>query len=469
MPDSNRRQIPPVLPAALVAMQLTAAGALYGADVLPASNDNRPSAKTVCEKQKVLAAGRYYQCLVRALAVARDGAFKLPEIAISRCDKAFDQAFARAEAGGRCRTAGGPSTLRGPIRGQTQDMAENVASGPGCPSGNLTVKSQETATCRVSTKASAIDLAAIVSQLSAQGVSMDTVLWIQAWGARGGAGSEGNGGGGGSAGYAQTITTVGDFLAGFGVTEIYYYLGDNGTTLSGSGGSAGAATLVTVNDNTESAATFAESVLVAGGGGGGGAGRGPKDDVCGNYGSVLGGDGGMGGVAIASNSQTGAVALTAGSQGGVRRNTVQRSGDGGGGALNGPGGSAGGGNASSGDSGIAGLGGAGGSPSSNQNNPKVAFINQSATKIIASGGRGGQPGDTAGGGGGGGGHGGGGGGTEGTSSSTCVSGGGGGGGSMAIQAKADCPAAPTSAPSNPNGNDEGFVQIVFDLGACGSN
>jgi hypothetical protein len=468
MTETYHRRITSVLPAALAAMLLAVAGTSYAADSHSTYTANRPSPESVCEKKKVLAAGTYYQCLAHALAVKRDGTLVLPEIAISRCDKAFDEAFARAEARERCRTAGGPSTLRGPIRAQAQDTAEVVTSGPGCPSGNLTVKSQETATCRVSTSASAIDLAAIVTQLSAQGVSMDSVLWIQAWGARGGAGSEKNGGGGGPAGYAQTITTVGDFLSDFGVTEIYYYLGDNGTTLTSSGGSGGAATLVTVNDLTESAAAFAETVLVAGGGGGGGAGRGPKTLVCGTYDDVLGGGGGAGGIAIASNSQTGAVVLAAGSQGGERRN-VQRSGHGGGGALSGPGGSAGGGNAVSGDSGIAGLGGAGGSPSSNQNNPKVAFINQSATKITASGGRGGQPGDTAGGGGGGGGHGGGGGGTEGTNSSTCVSGGGGGGGSMANQAKADCPAAPTSAPSNPNGNDEGFVQIVFDLGACSSN
>jgi len=442
----------------LAAVMLTAVAGWSAGPALAGMKTGKPSFDNRCESQKLDAAGKYYQCLVKAITHAHIRGQEANEEALAFCDDVFDKAFDRAEAHEECRTAGGSATIRGPIRVQAEAMAESVMAGPGCPSGNLTVHTDETATCKVSTTLSAIDLAAIAAQINDMGVTVDedTVIWIQAWGAHGASGNEGNGGAGGLGGYAQTVTTIGNFLSDFGVTEIYYYLGKPG----GTGGNGGAATLVATADLTANDPSIAETVLVAGGGGGGGAGRGPKDGVCSVYNDVLGGEGGIGGVAIASMDYFG---LAAGGRGGSRRNGVQHSGFGGGGALDGAGGAGDGGTSTSGGTGFAGLGGLGGG----QSGSAIGFVNQGTTKITTGGGTGGYPGDDAPGGGGGGGYGAGGGGSEGEGTTTCVSGGGGGGGSLAVQNDVLCGGAPASAPANPNGND-GFVQIVFDLGACGN-
>ena len=105
-----------------------------------------------CEYEKVIAAGSYSRCLTKAIAHALVRGLEPSERAISRCDEDFDDAFARAEEDGECRTAGGPATIRGPIRAQVETMTADVSAGPGCPSNNLTVIAGETATCKVSTK-----------------------------------------------------------------------------------------------------------------------------------------------------------------------------------------------------------------------------------------------------------------------------------------------------------------------------
>jgi hypothetical protein len=53
--------------------------------------------------------------------------------------------FERAEATGACRTAGGPSSLRGPIRGQMTETLEATTAGPGCPT--TPVRDGETYVC----------------------------------------------------------------------------------------------------------------------------------------------------------------------------------------------------------------------------------------------------------------------------------------------------------------------------------
>jgi hypothetical protein len=104
----------------------------------------------------------------------------------------------------------------------------------------------------------------------------------------------------------------------------------------------------------------------------------------------------------------------------------------------------------------------------NHLNPQIGFDNASGVQETGSGGRGSDGGNGAGGGGGGGGSTGGGGGNRGGGFTQCVSGGGGGGSSFArwLPDSPVCLAAPTTRPDNPNG-DKGFVQITFDLGACG--
>jgi len=413
------------------------------------------SPETTCENIKLRAAGAYARCLARAATEANAVGGELFAPAIMRCDARFDRAFERAEAKGACRTAGGPATLRGPILGQMEDTFATSTTGPGCPSTPVFDQDSSTYTCTLKS-GSAVDLAAIVTQIGSADVTDETVVWLEAWGANGAPGNTSNGGPGGNGGYAQMTTTVNDLLLFFGASEIYYYLGVNGAGPSANaGGDGGTGTIVTINDLTTDEASFAETVLVAGGGGGGGGGRG-EASACSEDRFVLGGSGGNGGAAI---SPLHTDFFGAGGVGGEQRNTNE-SGSGGGGDLNGTGGAVKGGNAEVGGDGFAVLGGAGG----NRNDPTTGFFNQSGVKISLSGGRGGSPGDDAGGGGGGGGYGGGGGGRRGEGDTDCVSGGGGGGGSLAMASTQTCA---RSRPSSNPGGSRGAAQIVFDAGSCG--
>ena len=116
---------------------------------------------------------------------------------------------------------------------------------------------------------------------------------IEAWGGDGGRGASAHGGDGGAGGYAQTTTTVDHLREFFGTSELYYYLGKNGSGLNGGGGGTG--TLVTVNNLTQDQASFGTTLALAGGGGGGGAGR--QASVCKSK-QVYGAAGGAGGEAI---------------------------------------------------------------------------------------------------------------------------------------------------------------------------
>jgi hypothetical protein len=427
--------------------------------VSPALARSTLSPETSCENGKLHAAGAYAECVARAASAANAVGGELDDAWIERCNDRFDRAFERAEANGACRTAGGPATLRGPIRGQIEETLAAVTSGPGCWEKPYT--SLGYYVCLLNAyngggSRSAIDLAAIVSQINssygAGSVTDDSVVWIEAWGADGAHGAPSNSGPGGQGGFAQTTTTVNGLREFFGTSEIYYYLGKKGSGSNGGGGGTG--TIVTVNDLTRDQASLGTTLVLAGGGGGGGAGR--QSDVC-KFLQVLGASGGEGGEAI---STLGTAAFGAGAKGGERRNK-NYSGSGGGGTISGTGGGVNGkGSASVGDDGIAALGGRGG----NSVNSQVGFTNQSGLQITLSGGRGGEPGYDTGGGGGGGGYGGGGGGAQGIGDTDCVAGGGGGGGSMARASAVSCP---HSRQAFPPGAGQGAIFILFDRGSCG--
>ena len=130
------------------------------------------SPETTCENIKLRAAGAYARCLARAATEANAVGGEPFAPAIMRCDARFDRAFERAEADGACRTAGGPATLRGPIRGQMEDTLATATTGPGCPSTPAFDQDTSTYTCTLKS-GSAIDLAAIVTQIGSDEVTDD--------------------------------------------------------------------------------------------------------------------------------------------------------------------------------------------------------------------------------------------------------------------------------------------------------
>jgi hypothetical protein len=452
-----------------IAASLIAVFAVSGpVDAMPSHPKGHGSGDaTVCENKKLDAAGDYFQCLMDAYrtANARDGAPS--DGAIDKCDTHFVRDVEKAEAKGACHTPGNPSVLGDPIKAFARSSALGItAEVGGCTSLTITA---DFATCTLGAGGRAVDLAAILDAINNVGGNVDenTILYIEAWGGDGGKGNTNNGSDGGSGGYAQTTTTTGAIAATYGTTELYYFLGHNGTGGQNAGGDGGTATMVTTNDLATDPAAIGDTLLIAGGAGGGGAGRGAVSCDCGEFGCayVYGALGGNGGSAIAPVSVE---ALAGGTKGGEREG-INLSGSGGVGNAAGTGGGVNGSDhslsspATVGGNGIAPIGGRGG----NHSDPQTGFAN-STTGVSNSGGKGGDGADDAGGGGGGGGYGGGGGGagnTDGVSNNDCITGGGGGGASLAVASTALCAAAPTSKPGNPSGA-QGFAQIVFDLGGC---
>jgi len=277
------------------------------------------------------------------------------------------------------------------------------------------------------------------------GASPSSVIWIQAWGGRGGRGKGSDaepGGDQGTSGFAQTVTTIDSYQSTFGTTSMHVYLG--GADSSGhNAGKGGAATIVSSVDLTAQQTSIGASgniVLVAAGGGGGSHAQ-PTHS---------GHKGGAGGVAIATTSGNANGCGSSGGSGGG-------SGAHGKGGCGGSGGDGGGSNDShNGRDGVGGYGGsvhAGGSQTSPQ-----GWTNKTPSEV-GDDGRGGNGGNGNGGvgGAGGGGYGGGGGGNGG--GSTYAGGGGGGGGSWAIRSTHSDSNAPTSRPSP--GQSDGLVAIVF--------
>ena len=405
-----------------------------------------------CEAAQLTAASHYHRCLTRAInkAIIRDR--KLSEDDIARCDKRFDRTLERVEGRFACRTPGGPSTLREQVQAQVLTTAQSLKGVLDCTT------TSDTAVCKVQRNVSALDLSLVVNQLSNLGVTNDTIFWIQAWG---GNGSNGNvccneGGMGGISGYAQTSTTLTAFLNAYKQTDLYYYLGYNGTFSANAGGDGGTATLVTLNDLTEEKLDLNDTLLMAAGGGGGGAGRG-KAGACGGVEVIFGEDGGAGATVLGASGATNVVAGEGGTE------DLDPPGKSGKGGQVDSGGSGNGGSSKSGGGPTAPLGGRGG----NHNNPQIGFVNSSGIMVTGGGGQGSDGGNDDGGGGGGGGYTGGGGGDRGVSSTQCRSGGGGGGSSFVrnVPNSPSCSAVPSKRPDNPNGA-RGFVQLTFDLGAC---
>ncbi|HMB77647.1 MAG TPA: hypothetical protein VKN76_14705, partial [Kiloniellaceae bacterium] len=311
-----------------------------------------------CETIKLQTTVAYFRCLTNVYKRAnrRDRESNL-EDAIEACDGGFDRGFDVAEALGDCGPVGGPATLREQIRAQVLQNVAAVTANAGCQ--NLSITTDEAASCLVGTTTTAIDLATLLDQLNEQGEDVDetTRIYIQAWGGSGSHGNTSNGGSGAKGGYAQLVTTVGDIVAGSGSALLYYYLGLNGTVAANAGGDGGTASIVALDDLTETAATESNVLLLAGGGGGGGAGRGK--DICGDFDErIFGGNGGEGGEAFA---ETGATVVKAGGDGSAADGITGVSGDGGSTAARGTGGKAGSpGSALAGDNDMAPVGGAGG-------------------------------------------------------------------------------------------------------------
>ena len=291
---------------------------------------------TRCENAKLQAAGTYAECLVQAAKRANLKGDELTDARIEHCDEQFDRAFERAEADESCRTAGGPATLRGAIRGQLEETFGLATTAGGCASTPSFDQDTLSYTCTL-TSGSAVDLSAIIEQINDAQITADTVVWIEAWGGGGGPGNTSNGGSGAAGGYAQVTTTVDDLMRFLGTSDIYYYLGVNGGgPAANAGGDGGTATIVTINDLTEQTPVFFATLLVAGGGGGGGGGRGTSSACFSNVTfsdlDVLGGFGGDGGEAISSPGND---AFAAGVKGGERREH-NFSGSGGGATLSVP-------------------------------------------------------------------------------------------------------------------------------------
>jgi len=424
---------------------------------VPAHAKAAPSPKTLCENTKLRAASTYTSCLLHAITKANTQEDDPSQDNIALCDERFDRAFEQAEAGGACHTPGGASTMREQIRTQVMRTVHTLAAGMTC-----TASPGNVAVCQVDKGVSALDLATVVQQLSGYGVTDNTIFWIQAWG---GDGSNGNvsgfGGNGGMGGYAQTTTTLSAFQTAFGTTELYYYLGLEGTYSANSGGDGGTATLVTLDDLSKSNVSVPDTLLIAGGGGGGGAGRGSNTACYGTY-YIYGEDGGAGATALfiptSGADSSDLTNVIAGEDGSSSYGDLS----GQGGQVN-AGGSGNGGSSEPGGGPTAPLGGRGG----NHSTPQIGFVNASLPLVTGGGGQGSDGGNDAGGGGGGGGYTGGGGGNRGVIDTGCYSGGGGGGSSMVreVPNSPSCSAAPLTRPGNPNGG-YGFVQITFDLGAC---
>jgi hypothetical protein len=163
------------------------------------------------------------------------------------------------------------------------------------PEGVNCVEDGATFTCTIdasvveASNLASIDLNDFVSGLSADGITSDSTLVLQAFG-----GGGYNASGDVAGGVAQTVTTVSAFQANFDTTQLFIFVGQAANAGSNGEAGGGAATIVsTVDGATEGANFDAESnlVLVAGGAGSGG---------LGNYNLDNEGAGGVGGTAVST-------------------------------------------------------------------------------------------------------------------------------------------------------------------------
>jgi hypothetical protein len=160
-------------PAALIAVLVVAS---VEANALSRETRAQISAAHACEAAKLEATSVYHRCLTRALNHATVEDREVTDHDSAHCDRRFDRAFERAEASGACRTPGGASTVREPLKAQVQMLVDNLMAETGCA--NLTIVPGDIATCTVNKTTSAIDLAPVVDFLSTFGVTDDTTFWI---------------------------------------------------------------------------------------------------------------------------------------------------------------------------------------------------------------------------------------------------------------------------------------------------
>jgi hypothetical protein len=399
-----------------------------------------------CRSLKLQAVSVYYGCLVRA---ADDHGKQ------SRCDDRFTAAFERADAlSPGCEPLGNLRRTQLGVQNQAREALIGDISQPPCQgiiSGTTLVTCQLHAPGDNITNTVAV-LSDILTQIqtypdcpACAEVTDQTPMWLQAWGGTGGDPDDQSEG---LPGFAQMVTSLSG-LEGNGILQLYFYLGASGSNNGKiTGGSGGAATLVTSQDLTQSPSQEPDQsaiILVAGGGGGGGG----RDTGC-LAGSKTPGAGGAGGVAISVTGQDG-----------------QRFGQGGqGGDSGGGGGGYSGGGSGGGSDGIGGMGGGGGEGAGGGPPGRTGWYNTGATKLTFTSGEGGGGGGdknscVSGGGGGGGGYGGGGGGGDGDANRAAS--GGGGGGSAAQASTCTDAKAPTTFQTAPSW--DGTVYLVFDTAA----
>ncbi|MEO1058427.1 MAG: hypothetical protein AAFY28_16085, partial [Actinomycetota bacterium] len=310
--------------------------------------------------------------------------------------------------------------------------------------------------CELSTSASAVDLA----MLPGFTAGSDSPVWIQAWGGTGGTGSTTEFNApepGGAGGFTQLVTSLDEYESNYGSTTLHYALGKAGRNdipnNSGqlpTGGSGGAATILTSVDPTVTALDLESNVVAIAGGGGGGNMFGP------------GPGGGQGGVALSNST---------GSPAGQGDDTY--GGGGGGNGIGGvapavPSGTVDGVSNQRGVDGADGIGGTGGSIPGGA--VPTEWLNVSGlTESLDGAGAGARITNDDGGlrasGGGGGGWGGGasGGYIVDESSGLVLDYAGGGGGSFVAASSVADPNAPTTAPDPPGGVSHGAVRVATKL------
>ncbi len=199
-------------------------------------------------------------------------------------------------------------SLSGGLTGaQTTDHGETVLAATSADNDYATCEatSDTLVTCSLKVVDDQSSLSLVTDLLPlAQSINADvqsyTVMWVQAWGGKGGKGhnysSTNTGGWGGVGGYAQTITTIEDYQSTYGTTTLHYYFGAHGQDEAinlgnGAGLGSGAGGTSTIVAAVASGFAASNVLLIAGGGGGG------------NYGVLLhdGQEGGHGGTAIATS------------------------------------------------------------------------------------------------------------------------------------------------------------------------
>ena len=217
-------------------------------------------AEDKCGVKKTKASGKLFQCLVKAhtkifkenLDAGRADRLK------EKCVEKHIRRYATAEARAARREADAACVARDELRTRQaiEASAQSLIDGDSSPAACATIDIDEDnakVTCQLtkpakSTTVNSVDLNDIITQLGSLGVTADTVVWFQIWGAHAGKGSGKPGGTGGEGGYAQMITTVNEFKNPPGGAArgsvIYFYLGQQGTHNTNSGGQGGASTFM---------------------------------------------------------------------------------------------------------------------------------------------------------------------------------------------------------------------------------